>query len=75
MVDIIKNYCDNHIEILECELTDLSLTLNNFSSSSEVDDLKQSYKQKLMINVELTDDLQYYIDLHIDNWFQTSLNK
>jgi len=75
MVDIIKNYCDNHIGILERELTDLSLTLNNFSSSSEVDDLKQSYKQKLMMNVELTDDLQYYIDLYTESWFQKSLNK
>tara|TARA_Y100000389_G_scaffold196241_1_gene228872 strand:+ start:4453 stop:5664 length:1212 start_codon:yes stop_codon:yes gene_type:complete len=75
MVDTIKEYCENQVEFLERELTDLSLTQNNFSSCSEVNDLKESYKQRLMISVELTDDLQYYINLYIESWFQTSLNR
>ena len=75
MVDTIKEYCENQLEFLERELTDLSLTHNNFSSRSELNDLKESYKQRLMISVELTEDLQYYINLYIESWFQTSLNR
>jgi putative phage-type endonuclease len=74
MVDTIKLYCNNSLEQLEKELTDISFIDDNFMNSKSISNLKYKYKEHMKQSItELTDDIQYYIDILLELWFQKSL--
>lgn len=74
MVDCIKNYCDKNVERLEYDLTKLSILDQNFDTSIEVRQLYEKHKQTLINTIQtMTSDIQYFIDLYFDQWFQKAL--
>ena len=74
-LDKVQFYFKTNVEALERELTNISLQSDDFGMDCKVLELKHSHREKIINSVDITDDIEYYIDNYLDLWFSQSFVK
>lgn len=74
-LDKVQFYFKTNVEALERELTNISLQSEDFGMDCKVLELKHSHREKIINSVDITDDIEYYIDNYLDLWFSQSFVK
>ena len=71
----IKEHFENKVEVLEKELTNISIDADNLEEDARTVKIMVDYKQDILNEFKdiLTPDIEYYIDGHFELWFQKSL--
>uniref|UniRef100_A0A6C0CDT0 YqaJ viral recombinase domain-containing protein n=1 Tax=viral metagenome TaxID=1070528 RepID=A0A6C0CDT0_9ZZZZ len=72
----INDYFENNVEVLERELTNVSIDTDNLEDDTRVVKVRVDYKQCILNEFKdiLTPDIEYYIDGYFELWFQKSLD-
>lgn len=72
----IKEYFDNQLEVLEKDLTNVSVDTDNLDYDARVVKVMVDYKQNILNQFKdiLTPDIEYYIEGYFELWFQKSLD-
>ena len=72
----IKEYFDNQVEVLEKDLTNVSIDTDNLDYDARVVKVRVDYKQCILNEFKdiLTPDIEYYIEGYFELWFQKSLD-
>ena len=74
-LDKVQFYFKTNVEALERELTNISLQSDDFGMDCKVLELKHSHREKIINSVDITDDIEYYIDNYLDLWFSQAFVK
>lgn len=71
----IKEHFENKVEVLEKDLTNISIDADNLEEDARTVKIMVDYKQDILNEFKdiLTPDIEYYIDGHFELWFQKSL--
>jgi putative phage-type endonuclease len=71
----IKEHFENKVEVLEKDLTNISIDADNLEEDARTVKVMVDYKQDILNEFKdiLTPDIEYYIDGHFELWFQKSL--
>ena len=72
----INDFFVNNVEVLEKDLTAISIDTDNLDYDARVVKVMVDYKQRILNEFKdiLTPDIEYYIDTYFDLWFQKSLD-
>ena len=77
VLDVIQSYFKSNVEPLESELTNLSLNNDEFVYDNQLIEIRNRYKNNVYVELDtdkLTDDIRYYIDMYLEQWFMNSFN-
>ena len=71
----IKEHFENKVEVLEKDLTNISIDADNLEEDARTVKIMVDYKQDILNEFKdiLTPDIEYYIDGYFELWFQKSL--
>jgi putative phage-type endonuclease len=71
----IKEHFENKVEVLEKDLTNISIDADNLEEDARTVKMMVDYKQDILNKFKdiLTPDIEYYIDGYFELWFQKSL--
>ena len=71
----IKDYFEYNVEVLEKDLTSVSIDTDNLEEDARTVKVMVDYKQGILNEFKdiLTPDIEYYIDGYFELWFQKSL--
>ena len=72
----IKEHFENKVEVLEKDLTNISIDTDNLEEDARIVKVMVDYKQDILNEFKdiLTPDIEYYIDGYFELWFQKSLD-
>jgi putative phage-type endonuclease len=72
----IKEYFDNNVEVLERELTNISIDSDNLEEDARTLQIQVDHLERILDEFKdiLTADIEYYIDGYFKLWFQKSLD-
>ena len=72
----INDFFVNNVEVLEKDLTDVSIDTDNLDYDARIVKVMVEYKQRILNEFKdiLTPDIEYYIDTYFELWFQKSLD-
>ena len=72
----INDFFVNNVEVLEKDLTSISIYTDNLEEDAHVVKVMIDYKQRILNEFKdiLTSDIEYYIDTYFELWFQKSLD-
>ena len=72
----INDFFVNNVEVLEKDLTVISIDSDNLDYDARIVKVMVEYKQRILNEFKdiLTSDIEYYIDTYFDLWFQKSLD-
>jgi len=72
----INDFFVNNVEVLEKDLTAISIDTDNLEEDARVVKVMVDYKQRILNEFKdiLTSDIEYYIDTYFELWFQESLD-
>lgn len=71
----INDFFVNNVEVLEKDLTAISIDTDNLDYDARIVKVMVDYKQRILNEFKdiLTPDIEYYIDIYFELWFQKSL--
>ena len=72
----INDFFVNNVEVLEKDLTSISIDTDNLDNDARIVKVMVDYKQRILNEFKdiLTSDIEYYIDSYFELWFQKSLD-